>query len=308
MAQHKHRQDFVSEVEFDGSDSVADYISRIGERVRGMRAQRGITRKDLAKHSGISERYLAQVETGKANMSISMLWRIAEAMDVGMNELLPGKERTEIDLVPLREFISRLSREEQKEAYQMLLKHHAGPQGKVGGVALLGLRGAGKTTLGRRLADEFGIPFVKLSDVIERLAGMQISEIFSLRGQRTYRRLERQALEEVLSHYDKVVLEVGGSLVSEKETFDLLLSRFYTVWLRAAPEEHMQRVVAQGDLRPMEGKMDEAMDDLKHILAEREPYYQAANYTLDTTGRTTDECLEELKGKSKCYTCEWQWS
>ena len=271
MAQNRQEPEPLFDEELDSQGSVASYIQRIGERVRGMRAQRGITRKDLAKHSGVSERYLAQVETGKANMSISMLWRIAEAMDVGMGDLLPGNGSSEIDLAPLRDFIGRLTREEQKEAYKLLLKHHAGPQGRVGGIALVGLRGAGKTTLGHRLAQEFEIPFIKLSDVIERLAGMEISEVFSLRGQRTYRRLERQALKEVLQSHDKVVLEVGGSLVSEKQTFDLLLSSFYTVWVRAAPEAHMQRVAAQGDFRPMDGKMDEAMEDLKHILAEREP-------------------------------------
>lgn len=308
MAHNRQEPEPLLAEEIDSLESVAGYIQRIGERVRGVRAQRGITRKDLAKHSGVSERYLAQVETGKANMSISMLWRIAEAMDVGMGDLLPGNESSGIDLAPLRDFIGRLGRDEQKEAYKLLLKHHAGPQGQVGGVALVGLRGAGKTTLGSRLAEEFEIPFVKLSDVIERLAGMEISEVFSLRGQRTYRRLERQALKEVLEKYDKVVLEVGGSLVSEKQTFDLLLGSFFTVWLRASPEEHMRRVAEQGDFRPMEGKMDEAMEDLKHILAERGPYYQAANYTLDTTGRSADDCLQELMGKSKCYCCEWQWS
>lgn len=308
MAQEKNEVELLLDEETDSLESVTEYIHRIGERVRGVRAQRGITRKDLARHSGVSERYLAQVETGKANMSISMLWRIAEAMDVGMGDLLPGNHSTEIDLAPLRDFIGRLTREEQKEAYKLLLKHHAGPQGQVGGIALVGLRGAGKTTLGSRLAEEFEIPFVKLGDVIERIAGMDVSEIFSLRGQRTYRRLERQALKEVLDTNDKVVLEVGGSLVSEKQTFDLLLSSFYTVWLRADPEEHMQRVAAQGDFRPMDGKMDEAMEDLKHILAEREPYYQATNYMLDTTGRSPEDCLEELMGKSKCYCCEWQWS
>lgn len=307
MAQDKQEAELLVEDD-EALESVTEYIQQIGQRVRGVRAQRGITRKDLARHSGVSERYLAQVETGQANMSISMLWRIAEAMDVGMGDLLPGGEGAEIELAPLRDFIGRLSRDEQKEAYKLLLKHHAGPQGPVGGVALLGLRGAGKTTLGSRLANEFGIPFIKLSDVIERNAGMEISEIFSLRGQRTYRRLERQALQEVLDTHDKVVLEVGGSLVSEKQTFDKLLSSFFTVWVRATPGEHMSRVADQGDFRPMEGKMDEAMDDLKHILTEREPYYQAANYILDTSGRSVEECLQELKGKSKCYTCEWQWS
>lgn len=308
MAQEKREAELIEDDELDASESVSEYIDRIGQRVRGVRAQRGITRKDLAKHSGVSERYLAQVETGQANMSISMLWRIAEAMDVGMGDLLPNNNGAEIELAPLRDFVGRLSREEQKEAYKLLLKHHAGPKGPVGGVALLGLRGAGKTTIGSRLAADFEIPFIKLSDVIERNAGMEISEIFSLRGQRTYRRLERQALQEVLDNNDKVVLEVGGSLVSEKQTFDMLLSSFFTVWLRATPGEHMSRVAGQGDFRPMEGKMDEAMDDLKHILAEREPYYQAANHILDTSGRSVDDCLQELKGKSKCYTCEWQWS
>lgn len=306
----KDKQEMTTTIDEDPgvSESVDYYIDQIGQRVRGVRAQRGITRKNLAMHSGVSERYLAQVETGQANMSISMLWRIAEAMDVGMGDLLPNNHGVEVELAPLREFIGRLSRDEQKEAYKLLLKHYAGPRGPVGGVALLGLRGAGKTTIGSRLAAEFHIPFIKLSDVIERIGGMEISEIFSLRGQRTYRRLERQALQEVLDKNDKVVLEVGGSLVSEKQTFDQLLSSFFTVWVRATPSEHMSRVVEQGDFRPMEGKTDEAMEDLKHILAEREPYYQAANYILDTSGRSVDECLQELKGKSKCYTCEWQWS
>lgn len=307
MAQEKRQSDPAIDGAESSLESVAAYIERIGERVRGMRAQRGMTRKDLSKHSGISERYLAQVEAGKANMSISMLWRIAEAMDIGMGEVLPTADGNGIELAPLRAFIARLPLEQQKAAYAVVLRHFAGAQGPVGGVALVGLRGAGKTTLGRLLAQEVGIPFVRLGEVIEKLGGMETGAIFSLRGQRTYRRLERQALEEVLASHDKVVLEVGGSLVSEKQTFDRLLSTFFTVWVRAQPHEHMERVFKQGDLRPMEGKSDEAMEDLKHILAEREPYYQAANYVLDTSGRAPEDCLHELIGKTKCYCCEYQW-
>lgn len=287
---------------------ISAYIQLIGERVRGLRARRGMTRKDLSRHSGISERYLAQVEAGEANISITMLWRIAQAMNIAFNELLPnGQTAASVRQTPLLTLLERLTPEQEKTAYNLLLKHFADRNGPVHGVALIGLRGAGKTTLGRRLAQEFEIPFLRLGELIESLAGMKIGEIFSLGGQTAYRRLERQAVQHVIDNYENVILETGGSLVSEKETYHLLLSAFYTIWVRATPEEHMTRVVEQGDLRPMQGNQA-AMEDLRRILEEREPFYKAANYTLDTAGRTVEDCVQELTAKTKCYCCPWQWN
>ncbi|HXH03665.1 MAG TPA: helix-turn-helix transcriptional regulator [Candidatus Competibacteraceae bacterium] len=290
-----------------GTNQISAYIAHIGERVRGLRARRGMTRKDLSKHSGISERYLAQVEGGEANISITLLWRIAQAMNVEFHELLPYNSKPAIQVAPLLAFLERLSPEQQKSAYSLLLKHFADAKGPVHGVALIGLRGAGKTTLGSLLAKEMSIPFLRLGEIIEKFAGMGVGEIFSLGGQQAYRRLEHQAVQHVIDNYDNVILEAGGSLVSEKETYDLLLTSFYTVWVRAQPEEHMSRVIAQGDFRPMAGNQ-EAMEDLRRILTEREPYYQAANYVLDTSGRSVEDCLQELVTKVRRYCCPWQWS
>jgi len=269
-----------------------------------MRAKRGMTRKQLGQYSGISERYLAQLETGKANISIALLWQVAQAMDIAPHELLPDAARAAITLQPLRQFLEQLTPEQEQAAHALLLKHFVNPEGAVRGVALIGLRGAGKTTLGKRLAEAVGVPFIRISDVIEQLGGMSISELFSLGGQRTYRRLEREALQHVLDNYETSVIEAGGSLVSEKNTYNELLGSFYTVWVRATSEEHMNRVVVQGDLRPVEASR-EAMDDLKRILTERESDYRAANHTLETSGRSVDDCLDELMGMTRCYLCDW---
>jgi XRE family aerobic/anaerobic benzoate catabolism transcriptional regulator len=241
--------------------ALARYIAGVGVHVREVRARCGMTRTDLARRSGISLRYLAQVESGRANVSITLLWQIASACGVPVEHLLPGA----------RDLAVRVHR----------------------GVALVGLRGAGKTTLGRGLARAAAAPFVRLGEVVERLSGMQAPEIFSLGGPGAYRRYEAQALEHVIGSHDRVVLETGGSLVSEADTFARLRECFHTVWVRAAPAEHMQRVIAQGDLRPMEGIRD-SMEDLHRILDQREPLYRSADQVLDTSARAVSECVEEL--------------
>jgi XRE family aerobic/anaerobic benzoate catabolism transcriptional regulator len=281
-------------------DPIRAYIAGIGERTRGIRAQRGMSRKDLSRHSGISERYLAQLESGQANISVTLLWQLAEALNVEFQELLPDNGNRAIQLKPLLSFLERLSLDEQKAVYTQLLKQFSDAKGPIHGIALVGLRGGGKTTLGTLLAEELEVPFVRLGDVIEKLAGMKTPELFSLGGQKAYRRLEHQAVKQVIDNDEWVVLETGGSLVSEQATYDDVLGSFYTVWVKASPGEHMNRVIAQGDLRPMEGS-SEAMSDLKRILAERESYYSAANHVLDTSGRTIRDCLHELVNQCRGY-------
>ncbi|NRP94701.1 Shikimate kinase 2 [Marinobacterium sp. xm-g-59] len=273
--------------------ALQKYIEEIGNRVRSLRAKRGMTRKSLSKHSDVSERYLAQLETGKANITLSVLWRVAEAFDIPFSEIIPDQCRDGIN--PLfASFVSSLTEEQQNSALQLLKRHFASSLASGHGVALVGLRGAGKTTLGQLLAKEMNVRFIRLTALIEELANMSIGEILDLGGQKKFRRIEAQALEYVLNLNEPVILETGGSLVSQTESFKLLLDNFFSVWIKASPEEHLSRVMDQGDTRPMAG-LKEAIEDLKLILEERESGYKLSDYTLDTTGRTESECLAELK-------------
>lgn len=274
-----------------GVQNVEGYIALIADRVKAIRARRAMTRKLLSVHSGISERYLSQVENGKANISVALLWRIAQAMDVAVHELLPsGNSRGHSSLFKL---IGSMGPAQQEQAY-LLLKEQLWVQTPSHGVALIGLRGAGKSELGGMLGRHTGIPFVDLVDVAEKLTGMQAGELFALGGQKAYRRSEHDALDYVLEHFPKAIVEAGGSLVTQADTYHKLLNHYHTVWLKAKPEEHMDRVIAQGDLRPLQGNAEAAMDDLKRILAEREKEYQSAGYVLDTAGRSVDNCFNEL--------------
>jgi XRE family aerobic/anaerobic benzoate catabolism transcriptional regulator len=276
----------------DHSPEIDQLVQQIGARIRALRAKRGMIRKHLSKHSGISERYLAKAESGQANISIALLWRVAQALQVRLIDLLPETEISTINS-PLQALLRGLSGEDQEKAFELLKSRFSKPAEKRYGVALIGLRGAGKSRLGSLLADEFKVPFVRLSQVIEDMAGMNTGELFSLGGQKAYRRTERQALEHVRGHYPTAVLEVGGSLVSQPDTLGMLLDAYYTVWVKASPEEHMKRVAEQGDMRPMAGNT-QAMDDLQRILSEREPEYRLADYVLDTSGRSVLDCLKEL--------------
>lgn len=280
---------------------IANYVSYLSDRVRGLRAARGMTRKQLSKHSSISERYLAQLESGKANPSIAVLWRVADAMGIDFSYLLDDVSNSSPADSRLRQLLRSMSKHEQARAYELLTDHHRHRDCGSGlGVALVGLRGAGKTTLGRRLATSFSVPFVRLTEVIEDLGGMDVGELFSLGGQKAYRRLERRALESLIDRRQRIVVEIGGSLVSETATFDLLRNSFATVWIRARPEDHMDRVVRQGDTRPMEGNA-EAMGDLYRILAEREDDYRKADYALKTSDRSINECASELQAVTSAW-------
>ncbi len=275
------------------ADAPGDaYLAELGRRVRQVRARRGMSRRILAAASGISERYLAQLEGGKANPTVMVLGAVASAMHMAIDDLVDPVAAPSSDYLLLRERL-RHADADTLAALREALERDEDAHGARTHVALIGLRGAGKSTLGEALARELGLPFVELGEAIEREAGMAIGEIFSLGGQTTYRRLEREALRACLQRFERAVIAVGGSLVSEPETYDLLLSRCFTVWLRAAPHEHMARVVAQGDHRPMADHRH-AMADLKRILAERQALYARADATVDTTDQTPQQSLGAL--------------
>ncbi|MBB3191957.1 helix-turn-helix transcriptional regulator [Halomonas cerina] len=276
-----------------------DYAAVIGSRVRAIRARRGIPRKQLSAESGISERYLAQIETGKANISIELLQRLAQAMVVPIHGLLPDPAQQALPAT-LRDLLQRLSPTQLEEAQRLLAEHFAPRRACQSGIALIGIRCSGKTTLGERLAAQYDLPFIRLSQVIERQGGMRVGEILEMGGQRTYRRLEREALEQVIHEHPQSVLEAGGGLVTEPETFQHLLDHFYTVWLKAEPAELMRRLMAVGDMRPLEGNnYDMALEDVTRILTERDEEYRQADLILDTTGRSVDDCFQELADASR---------
>lgn len=270
-----------------------DFLVDLGERVRTARARRGMTRKILARDSGVSERYLAQLENGQGNISIVLLRQVARAMGVEIADLVREGAEWPAELNLLLERLRLLESDDLQAAHRLISSTFGKAVSKPGKIALIGLRGAGKSTLGQRLAERFSIDFLELAAEIEHDAGISANEIFSLSGQAGYRRHERRALETVLARNQQVVLSTGGGLVVEAANYELLLASCFTVWLRASPEEHMSRVVAQGDHRPMADN-DEAMEDLRRILEGREAMYRKADAIIDTTGRGVEDCLAEL--------------
>lgn len=278
-------------------------LPELGARVRAWRARRGMTRKQLAADSGLSERFLADVETGKGNVSINSLEMAARALNITILELLQDAPRPA--LARAQGLLGRLDDSQLDKAYSLLAETFGlgDEQGRDRRIALMGLRGAGKSTLGAQLAAHRGVPFVELDREIEREAGTSMNEILLLHGQAGYRRYERRALFRIAEdHADGVVMTTGGSIVSERETFDLLQSHFYCVWLKASPEEHMSRVVAQGDMRPFDagdnakgGATREALDDIRRILASREALYARADAVVDTAARTVKQSLKDLE-------------
>jgi XRE family aerobic/anaerobic benzoate catabolism transcriptional regulator len=243
----------------------AAYLSQLGERVRGWRNGHRMTRKALAAASGVSERYLAQLEAGQGNISVLLLRRVAQAMSV---------------------------------AVESLVRESADPEAARRRIALLGLRGAGKSTLGARLAAAMGAPFVELDLEVEREAGARLGEVFAMYGQEAFRRFERRALERVLRTHETAVIAAGGSLVTDPDTYRLLLDNCHTVWLKARPEEHMNRVIAQGDMRPFKGR-SAALEEIRKLLADRDRLYSRADAIIETSGRSLKSTLDELRTKVK---------
>ena len=271
------------------------YLCRLGERVREERARRGMTRKILARDSGLSERYLAQLESGQGNLSIKLLRRVGDALNLPLARLVGGDPEEPAELLRILELLRRLPPQRLGDARAVLDAHFAAPQSQARHrrIALIGLRGAGKSTLGSRLARQLDVPFIELDAEIEREFGLSLAEIFALSGQAAYRRSERRALDGVLERHSGFVLAAGGSIVAEPETYEELLSRCFTVWITASPEEHMNRVIAQGDFRPMADNK-EAMADLERILAARTPLYARADAVVETAGSTVDASFRRL--------------
>jgi XRE family aerobic/anaerobic benzoate catabolism transcriptional regulator len=275
--------------------SRAAYLKLLGARVRDARARHGMTRRMLARDSGISERYLAELESGRGNFSIVMLRRLADSIDVPLAELVTEAPPPPVEYLLLAERLRRLEAGQLAEATAMLSARFGDLTGRLDRIALVGLRGAGKSTLGMQLAEHLGWHFVELSREIEKEAGVGVDEIFDLWGQAAYRRYERRALERVVGSGIRVVIAAGGGLVSEPATLQRLLDACWTVWIKATPREHWERVIEQGDLRVREGTQDtQALADMRRILRQRDELYGKANAQLSTTGKTPRQSLREL--------------
>lgn len=280
----------------DSEDARAPLQVALGNRVRRLRARRGITRKLLAQIADVSERHLANLEAGDGNPSILILDQIARALDCSLAELLGDETTDSPEWLLIRDLLHGRAPAQLEAARTALTQLFGNPETRdhrLDRIALIGLRGAGKSTLGRGLAAHLRRPFVDLNREIERIAGCRPDEVHSLYGPVAYRRYERRALEEALEAHPLAVIDTPGGIVTEAATFNLMLSKCYTIWLTAAPEEHMNRVIAQGDLRPMAGNK-QAMEDLRLILHERTPFYAKADLLFDTSGKAPADCLKSV--------------
>ncbi|MCA0870696.1 helix-turn-helix transcriptional regulator [Seohaeicola saemankumensis] len=271
---------------------VTALIQRVGERVRRARERKGIPRRVLSEMSGVSPRYLAQLEAGEGNISIGLLQRVAFALDHRIEWLVGEEDPWTSDALRVADLF-RASSADVQQAILRTLHPEPAETMRAGRLCLVGLRGAGKSTLGAMLGERLNIPFVELNSEIEEQSGMPVGEVMALYGQEGYRKLEAQAISRIIATHDSMVLAVAGGIVAEPDTYNLLLSHFHTIWLKASPEDHMTRVRAQGDERPMAGN-PEAMEQLKSILTSREALYAKALAQLDTTGMTAETSLEKL--------------
>jgi XRE family aerobic/anaerobic benzoate catabolism transcriptional regulator len=272
------------------------FLIALGERLKLLRARRGLTRKALAQLAEVSERHVANVESGVGNASIQFLRQLCAVLNCSLAEMTGDETTSTPDWLMIREVLRGRNEAELAQARTALADLFESPVSEISRrqrIALIGLRGAGKSSLGRLLAAQLHAPFIELSTQIEQLAGCGIAEIHALYGQNAYRRYEQRAIEDVVRHYPQAVIATPGGIVSEPATYKLLLSHCYTVWLKAEPEEHMDRVLAQGDKRPMSGNR-EAMEDLKRILESRTQFYSKADKTVDTSGLTSEQAYSQL--------------
>lgn len=272
--------------------AVAEVMSRVGDRVRRAREGKGIPRRVLSDISGVSPRYLAQLEAGEGNISIGLLQRVSIALDHRIEWFLAEDDPWSSEALRVADLFRGAS-DEVRAAVIKTLDPEPAQVMRARRVCLIGLRGAGKSTLGRLAGNALGIPFVELNQEIEMQSGMPVDEVMALYGPEGYRKLEAQALARVIANYDKMILAVAGGIVAEADTYASLLAHFHTIWVKTSPDEHMARVRAQGDERPMAGN-PEAMDQLRSILTSREAHYEKAQAVLDTSGKVVDRSLAEL--------------
>lgn len=279
-------------------EARSPFLVALGERVRTLRSRRGMTRKAVALAANVSERHLANLEYGAGNASILVLLQVARALQCPLAELLGDVTTSSPEWLLIRELLQGRDEAELRRARMKLVElfgqSGVDVQGKKARIALIGLRGAGKSTLGERLARDLGFPFIELSRQIEQFAGCSISEIHNLYGTNAYRRYERRALEEAIQIYPEVVIATPGGLVSDSANFNLLLQHCTTVWLKADPADHLRRVAEQGDMRPMAASK-EALEDLKRILEGRSAFYSKADLSLNTSAYSLDEAFERLR-------------
>jgi XRE family transcriptional regulator, aerobic/anaerobic benzoate catabolism transcriptional regulator len=292
--------DAVSASQAEAAHAATDknpFLVALGERVRGLRSRRGMTRKALSQAAEVSERHLANLEYGEGNASILVLLQVAGALQCPLAELIGDVSTSSPEWLMIREMLAGRGEADLRRA-RLAIGELMGTGGSAQAarprIALIGLRGAGKSTLGQMLADDLGFPFVELSREIEKFAGCSVAEIQALYGQNAYRRYERRALEEAIQIYPEAVIAIPGGLVSDPATFNQLLSHCTTVWLQADPEDHMKRVIAQGDTRPMAASK-EAMEDLRSILVGRAAFYSKAQLRLDTSAQALDLTFGRLR-------------
>jgi XRE family aerobic/anaerobic benzoate catabolism transcriptional regulator len=282
----------------EGPGAADGFLLELGQRVRDMRAVRGMSRKVLSRVSGISERYIAQLESGQGNVSILLLRRVCAAIGARLEDLVADTGSQTVDGLVIRDLLRHASPDQIARARAVLggsPTPEAAPSGEPANrVALVGLRGAGKSTLGRRVAERLGWSFVELNKEIERANALSVQEIFAIYGQEGYRRFEQRSLQALVARPGPMILATGGGIVAEPLTFDLLLSSFFTIWLKARPEEHMTRVRAQGDLRPMAADRA-AMLELRAILKSREAFYSRARGLVDTSGISEEDAVGLLE-------------
>jgi XRE family transcriptional regulator, aerobic/anaerobic benzoate catabolism transcriptional regulator len=271
----------------------ADHLlASVGERVRSARARMGLSRRVLAERSGVSQRYLAQLESGQGNISIGLLLRVADALDFRIEWLVAEDDPWTSDAVMISSLLRSATRAQRERVLEILDPENPGLR-RASRIAFIGLRGAGKSTLGRQAAAQLGLPFKELNEDIAEASGMPAGEVMALYGPEGYRHLERQSLERIVATYDRLVLAVAGGIVSQPDTYNYLLRNFHTIWLKAEPEEHMARVRGQGDERPMAGNPD-AMAELRNILTSREALYARAEAHINTSKITLEKCLEAV--------------
>lgn len=276
----------------DPSVSAAEVLVRVGEKVRSARVKKGIPRRVLSDLSGVSPRYLAQLEAGEGNISIGLLQRVACALGQRIEWFLAEDDPLNSEALRVADLF-RNAPDEKRESVLQILKPSSDQNLRAHRICLIGLRGAGKSTLGRMAGRALAIPFIELNQEIEAQSGIPVEEVMALYGPEGYRKLEAQALTRAVAGHNKMVLAVAGGIVGEPETYASLLTHFHTVWIKTSPDEHMSRVRAQGDERPMADN-PEAMEQLRSILTSREAYYEKAQAVLDTSGQPVERSLAEL--------------